>query len=285
VKRINKKWGKDSIFFDQEDYRNLNEAYWTNFTHHMLTIECSEAQTSALVARCRKEGVTVNTAITTAFAGAQVVVQGEKPYHSNIGIAASLRDRLQHPAGEVMGFYAGLAAPKFTYDTRLDFWDNARRLHRKAKALYTDKHVFQGVLLLSYLEPAIREASTFKMLGNLVPPEFTRYEKISAFSKRDDVVLSLLKRRKMDSLDTIALGLAVTNLTRLDFPRTYGALTLERLFMNPGSAVPLANVGLIVGAVTCSGKLSVVLEYAEETVDTHTMQHIQDRAVKTLMKE
>jgi hypothetical protein len=27
----------------------------------------------------------------------------------------------------------------------------------------------------------------------------------------------------------------------------------------------------------------LVLEYAEETVDTNTMQHIKDRAVKTLM--
>jgi len=31
INRINRKWEKDKIFFDQEDYINLNEAYWQNF--------------------------------------------------------------------------------------------------------------------------------------------------------------------------------------------------------------------------------------------------------------
>ncbi len=62
INRIDKKWAKEKIYFDQEDYRNLNEAYWMNYTHQMFSVELSEAQTSALVERCRKEAVTVNTA-------------------------------------------------------------------------------------------------------------------------------------------------------------------------------------------------------------------------------
>lgn len=30
----------------------------------------------------------------------------------------------------------------------------------------------------------------------------------------------------------------VTNLTRMDFPRKYGELELDRLIMNPGGAIP-----------------------------------------------
>ncbi|NIQ91862.1 MAG: hypothetical protein GWN93_23890, partial [Deltaproteobacteria bacterium] len=74
----------------------------------------------------------------------------------------------------------------------------------------------------------------------------------------------------MDSLDAIIWGTAVTNLGRLDFPKTYGALELDRLIMQPGGAFPLANVNLVLGAVTCSGKLSLIVEYAEEAVDTST---------------
>jgi len=37
--------------------------------------------------------------------------------------------------------------------------------------------------------------------------------------KRDDVVSSILKREKMESLDKIIMGTAVTNLTRMNFPR------------------------------------------------------------------
>ena len=78
-------------------------------------VELSEAQTSAVVDRCRKNGVTVNSALTIAFVGAQHIVQGDKPYHSSIGVAANLRGRLRRPVGQVMGFYAGLVTPKFKY--------------------------------------------------------------------------------------------------------------------------------------------------------------------------
>ncbi len=283
INRINKKWEKKKIYFDQEDYKNLNAAYWMNYKHRMLSVELSEVQTSALVERCRKEEVTVNTALTTAFVGAQYMVQGDKPYHSSIGIAASLRNRLQIPVGEVMGFYAGLVTLKCKYNGRRSFWENARRFHRKIKPLFTNKKLFKKPLVWCYLEPAILESFNFKKIGRLVPANFTRHDKISAFSTRNDVVLSILKRNKMDSLNRIFMGTAITNLTRMDFPSKYGQLELDRLIMNPGSAFPLANINLILGVVTCAGKLSLVIEYAEETVDTITMKKIKDKAMKTLL--
>ena len=79
------------------------------------------------------------------------------------------------------------------------------------------------------------------------------------------------------------MGTAVTNLTRLEFSRTYGALELERLIMYPGGAFPLVNVNLVVGAVTCSGKLSLILEYAEEKIRTEAMNRIKEKALDFLL--
>ena len=284
INRINRKWEKDKIYFDREDYREINEAYWMNYTHQMLTVELSEAQTTELVERCRQEKVTVNTALTTAFVGAQSSVQGDKPYHSSIAIAGNLRNRLQRPVDEVMGFYAGGVTLKCKYNRRKNFWDNARRFHRKMKPLFTNKNLFKMPLTYCYLDPTILESLNFKILGRLVPTHFARHRKLSAFSQQADVVSSILKREKMDSLNKIVMGTAVTNLTRMDFPRKYGKLELDRLIMNPGSAFPLAKVNLVLGAVTCAGKLSLVIEYAEETVDTKTMEKIEDRAMKFLLK-
>ena len=78
------------------------------------------------------------------------------------------------------------------------------------------------------------------------------------------------------------MGTAVTNLTRMDFPREYGPLQLDRLIMKPGGAFPLVNVNLVLGAVTCSGKLSLILEYAEQSVDTETMGQVKDKAMTLL---
>ena len=285
INRMNKKWQDEKVVFDQEDYLSLSAAYWKRYQHQVLPIELSEAQTSALVERCRKEEVTVNSALTAAFVGAQANVLGERPFHSGILVAASLRDRLPRPAGEVMGFYATAVQPRYRYDGSRRFWDNARQFHRQVRPLYTDKRLFQEALGWCHVEPTILEAIIFKSLGGLVPEGASSYDKISGFSTRDDTVLRILKRDKMDSLDRILYGTTVTNLARLDFPRVYGELELERLIMKPGGAFPLANFNLVLGAVTCAGKLSLLLEFVEDNVDVRTMEEIRDRALAFLLEE
>jgi len=254
-----------------------------NYTHQVLSVELTEAQTSVLVDQCRKEGVTVNSALTAAFVGAQTKVQGENPFHSSIGVAASLRDRLQRPVSEVMGFYAGVVILNYKYKRSIGFWDNARSFQRKVKPLINNKNLFKDLLTWCYLQPEILESINFKKLGGLVPQHFSGHQKISDFSKRDDVVLSILKRDKMDSLERIFMGTAVTNLTRLDFPRKYGDLELDRLIMKPGGGFPLVTVNLVLGAVTTAGKLSLVIEYVEDNIDIGTMEKIKEEAMESLL--
>ena len=283
IKRMNRQWAQENISFDHEDYLALSKAYWDHYTHGLLSVELSEDDTSAFVARCRRERVTVNSALTTAFCGAQSFVQGEQPYHSKIVVAASLRDRLPNFPGEGIGMYAGGVEMKFRYNHKRNFWENARHFHKIIQPKYTNKELFGNILNWLYLDPTILEAMNFKKLGGLIRPESTRYEKLSAFSKRDDVVLRLLKRDHLESLETKHWGTAVTNLGRLNFPRTYGALELDRLIMQPGGGIPLANANLVLGAVTCSGKLSLMLEYAEEAVEPGTMKKIKDKAMEFLL--
>ena len=283
INRINKRWRKEKINFDMEDYRNLNEAYWVNARHQIMSIELSESQTASLVKRCKEENTTVNSALTAAFAGAPQMVQGRSKELSSIAIAGNLRDRLQKPAGEEMGYFAGAVTLDYSYDEKKGFWENARKLNQKVQPFYTNKNLFKESLMWCHLEPGYLEAMNFKKLGGLVPTHLSRHEKLSAFSKRDDVVSSILKREKMEALDKIFMGTAVTNLTRMDFPREYGDLELDRLMFIPGGAFPLSNVNLVLGAVTCSGKLSLVVEYDEGTVDTATMANIKDTAMEFLL--
>jgi len=284
IKRMNQKWAEESVFFDHEDYKILTQTYWDNINHAFFSIELSEAETSDLVARCREESITVNSALTTAFVGAQSFVEGDKPYHAALAVGVSLRDRLPKPAGEGMGYYAGAVELKFKYNKKKSFWENARKFHKTIQPKFSNKVLFKDILNWLYLDPTIFEAMNFKKLGGLVPLDSPRYEKLSTFSKKEDVVLKLLQRDKIESLETKHWGVAVTNLGRLDFPKTYGTLELDRLMMQPGGAVPLTNVNLVLGAVTCSGKLSLIVEYAEEAVDTATVEEIKDKAMEFLLQ-
>jgi NRPS condensation-like uncharacterized protein len=285
IKRMNRQWAEEAVFFDNEDYKILSKTYWDNYNHEIFSIELSEEETAALVARCRNENVTVTTALTAAFSGAQGFVEGEKPYHARSVIATSLRDPLPNPPGEAMGYYAAGVELKLKYDHKKSFWENARKFHKKIKPNFTSKKIFGELLNWLYLEPTFFEAMNFKKLGGLVPADSSRYEKLSAFSKKEDVVLRFLKREKMESPEMMFMGPAITNLGRLDFPRSYAALELDRLIMQPGGAFPLSQVNLVLGAVTCSGKLSLVVEYAEEAVDTQTMGEIKDKAMEFLLSE
>jgi hypothetical protein len=71
----------------------------------------------------------------------------------------------------------------------------------------------------------------------------------------------------------------------MDFPRQYGALELDRLIMQPGGGFPLANANLVLGAVTCAGKLSLIVEYAEQAIDSETARRIKAAAMGFLQEE
>jgi hypothetical protein len=151
------------------------------------------------------------------------------------------------------------------------------------KPLINDKELFDELLTWCYLDPTILHAIPFKLLGGLVPQTSARHEKLSTFHKRDDTILSILKRDKMESLDRVSIGTAVTNLTRLDFPREYGSLELDRMIVKPGGAFPLTTVSFTLGVVTCSGKLSMLAEFVENNLDMATMEKIKDKALSFLL--
>ncbi len=285
VNQINKKWGDQKVIFDQQDYLALNQAYWQRYHHHMLAVDLTREQTESLVARCRQENVTVNTALVAAFIGAQMLVLGTESMPANIGVAADLRQRLDPPAGEGIGFYAGAITADYPYDLKTPFWENARKIHKQLPPRFTDKKLFAEAVMWSALDPAILQAINYKRLGGLVSPESAQYEKLSSFSQRTDVISDMLTRNKMTSLDELIMGSAVTNLTRLDFPTKYGKLELERMILKPGGAFPLATVNLVVGAVTAANRLSLLIEYAEERLDARKASIIKNQAITYLLGE
>ena len=285
IRRINRKWEADPVYFDQHDYEVLTEAYWQTYDHRLASIELSQTETTELVERCRRERVTVNTALTAAFAAAQSIELGERRYEPKLGVAADIRDRLRQPPGEVMGFYAGVATHRYEYDARVGFWDNARTLHAKLQEGFSDEGLFKEPLTWSLLSPTILDAINFKKLGSLVPEEAPGSKKLRDFSRRKDVVQGILKRDKMESPDRVFMGTAITNLARLDFPTTYGPLELERMIMKPGGAFPLASVNLVVGAATAAGRLSLTIEYVENNIDRDTMNALKTTALGFLLDD
>lgn len=99
------------------------------------------------------------------------------------------------------------------------------------------------------------------------------------------MVQSILKREMLEDFDTVFVGTAITNLTRLDIPTSYGELEIERVIFKPGGAFPLSNIHLLVGAVTCAGKLTLTLEYSGVHFDETSIQALKEKALSYLLSE
>jgi hypothetical protein len=102
-------------------------------THHRAW-ELTPDQTGRLRARCRREGVSVQSAICTAF------LDGFPAIHTPV----NLRPLLARPVGEAFGLFVGAAEVKMRYRAARGFWGNARRFQRRLRrALRNPFAVFQ----------------------------------------------------------------------------------------------------------------------------------------------
>jgi NRPS condensation-like uncharacterized protein len=277
--RLNKRWESAKVLFDEEDYRNIFDAYWRHYTPRAYALEFSEAQTRRLVVRCREEEVTVNTALLAALMAAQYAAQGRaERYLRRVGTAMDIRKHLIEDPGEAFGFYAGGVILDLKYAPHRPFWDSARDLHRKLNRELKPKAVLSKILAFDHMAPTLYDALMFKRYGKLVQPDQSRYDKLSVFSARHDALASFVKARRQDQ---VRVGLVLSNLTRLDFPRQYGQLALDKM-MFLGAAT--RSYQKAVGVVTASGKLTMMVSHVEQSVDSRTMADFRTSLLDVLAR-
>jgi hypothetical protein len=113
-------------------------------------------QTKDLLARCKQERVSVQSALCTAFLTTFTAVN----------TPVNLRSQLALPVGEAFGLYAGAAVIGMKYDAKADFWDNARKFHGKLqKSLQDPFYVFR---LFSKRVPLKAMQEYFSLFADLI---------------------------------------------------------------------------------------------------------------------
>jgi NRPS condensation-like uncharacterized protein len=276
VNAMNKQWQKKKVIFDDEDIDNIFRAYWDNYRFNVISVEMNEKETLNLIKKCKQHGVTVNSVLNTAFLAARYSIRGNfKGGRQNIMLPVNLRKRYKNPVGEHFGHYAAGFQFKLTYNPRLDFWENAKIFNSKVREKLDINETFKVAVLTGLIDQSIVDARSFSFIGKLVPSNFSRYEKIQAFSNDEKNIINKRAKKQIPELP----GLAITNLGRMDYPTKYGSLELDRfIFVASGSIF----IELVISAVTVAGKLSFSINYLEEITDTETMEKIKYQALKYL---
>jgi len=273
IKKMNEKWQKYKVIFDEEDEDNIFRAFYDNHDYKVISVELDEKATSKLVEECKNHGVTVNSALNTVFLAARNTVRG--PFNRKIMVPVNTRKHYKNPVGEHVGVYVSGFEIKLSYNLKKDFWENVKIFNEKAREnLFIDK-MFKFAAITELLDQTIVDARQFSFFGNLVPSSSSRYEKIHAFSNDEKNIINKRAKKQIPGLP----GLAITNLGRLDYPTKYGSLELERfIFVTSGTPY----IELVIPAVTVAGRLTFTINYLEGTTDTPTMEKIKNKVQEFL---
>ena len=246
---FNKLWSRQNISFGSDDLKRLHQVFWEkNRDAGLLAWESSVAETKALVARCRAENVTVNSALWTAFLTAQYEVQGDaEPYRASAGLAVSTRDKLTVPVGEALGFYASSLTAHLEYDPRRTFWDSARIIHEKIGDSLAKTNIFRS-LSAELLAPTLLDSLYFSKYG---------------------LIKSGLSDKLVQQMNWqgTSYGYAITNVGRMNIPTSYDQYQLDSVY---GPFVYSDVNEKTVGVITVGDKVTFLMSYNESIVTPHT---------------
>lgn len=252
---INRKWNKQPVFFDEEDYQNVHEAYFQKYSHKIIELELSKGETSALIKKCRKNHVTVNSALSSALLAAKNDILGESPKKNPlVQIAVNVRNELKKPSENVFGFLASGIRIEFKYLPGKTLWENISLFHRKVASDLKGKKALEPLIGYS-ISSTLTEAINFAMYGRWVSNGFSRYDKLSRFIKSDNKAVKISK-----NLISSMPVLMISNLGQIEIQKDFEPLKISRLFFATSSS-PFSD--LVVGAVTLNGKLTLTLSYME----------------------
>jgi hypothetical protein len=180
------------------------------------------------------------------------------------------------PIGEVVGFYAGGEAFPHKVTLKKNFWRRTQDLHT-----YLQKHITMNAMLnnakrLFSLPPTWIEARSILFLGNKLPESNPKYDQLLEVVNKSSLLQRIVKSNLMEEFQ---LGLALTNLGKMDIPLQYGELKLESIFFIPPINLLAEKV---VGILTVGGKLRIVLSYLEKNMKTEIAQSLLNRALEII---
>lgn len=281
MKIVEKKWEGSRVHFDGGDFRSLHAAFWRAHTYNICYRQLTAKKTSDLLARCRSEGVTVNTAICTAFSSAiRSEHGGFENYMGNLGIAVDLRDRFLCDNKEFFGLSASGVKPKFRYNPKKPFWENARVLHKKIRsAIQADKQL-SNAAAESLVSHSMSDAMLVAGLAGSLWPTDHHYDKMAGFRNDDkNIVVKMLKRKGVLDLRRMQLAYICTNLRRVPFPASYEPFSIESMIFAPSSGLLMECV---LGIVTVNGKLNLTVGNVAKKESANRMESLADRALSCL---
>ncbi len=214
----------------------------------ILPEQLSAAQTTALLARCKKEQVSVHAAVCVAWLRA--FTGGATSSHiGTVSSPVNLRERLSPPVGDTSGLFLATVETSVDCGPERDFWDAAREFKQKLEQDSRNETLFFNPLLFSKIfTPQIAPAD----IGILVEMLFSR---------------------------PVKYDFSITNLGRIPIAERSGALQVEAFY---GPLVNASPYERTVGVSTVAGQMSLAFIFRRSMLEPADGKQLMERAIGML---
>jgi len=261
MKLLSRKWRRKGITFSAKDTARLHEAFWSGHRSHALAGRLTREETLGFVEACRTQSVTVGNALTSACISAQAKTQPGSPIAGTTLVSVSLRDRLNPPVGDALGFYATGVRVPYRHVTGHSPWTSARSFGQELDRLLTTENLL-ALRRLELLDPGLIDALAFARGGLCTDP----------------LAQKLLTR---SGKDRVIAGLLMANLGRLTSSAQDVPAHLDAIY---GPFVCSDTTEKYMAAATVAGRLHVSLSYDEAVLDVQTADAFFELVMKMLRR-
>jgi hypothetical protein len=253
LKQINKSWNKHKKIFNYEEYLAMFRDYWQNRRLDVVEDEICGTNLQNLIAKCKENRLTMNSAIAAAFLFASKELK-------EIGMAVSVR-----PKGyEGMGNYASGISIQFVPNYKKTFWKNAQAIHRLIyKKLKNNGEKYFVLQFLKGMDPTLIDATYFAS-----GKEFRNKSAVKA-------------REWFGYNENQQIAIGISNLAKPKIAKNYGKYAMEQVEFVPPL---LPNNKIVLGIVTVEDRMTITMQYEQSKDSEKTLKTFED-AMKLLKLE
>lgn len=130
IQAVNKQWSSIRRQYTREEYEKLFTDYHEIHGLGLAVESIDKEKYPLLISRCKEHGVTVNSALVTAFTAVLYKLSKEK---QRATIAVNLRDQLKFSTNRCIANYSSAISPKLQYNEEDTFWSNVEHIHKLLK--------------------------------------------------------------------------------------------------------------------------------------------------------
>ncbi len=260
---INRSWRRSHPEIDPRLFTQLVSLFQARHRTRVAVRIVEEGRTRALVDRCKKEGVTVQSALIAAFTASQHAVQGgEERYRRKVHVPVDMRRDMPGITADTFGFHASAMYPGHVGIGALPFWRRARLIHSDMQAALRGQGYHLVTRAASLIEPSLLDSLYL--------------EKYGLIHDRNTTLVG-----KAFGLFDLAFGLSISNLGQLNFVKEYGTFRLESIV---GPMVFSDIIEKFFGVLTNNGRMHFCMVTSDAHIDAGIADRVLDGALSLLIE-